>query len=193
MAIKPEPGLVIRYDFLWKHEQKAGHQEGLKEGRPCLIMDTRPGKTPGQTDVLICPISHRSPEENIKAVDLPQDVAKYLGLDDQRQWIKPHALNVETWYDGFEPPRTEKEPVGMMRKDVSEKVIDVYHEHAQSKTMEFVKREPDEYSQKLERVQDKEKSQQPVDTYAQSALDNYGELLNDTPSNDGNSNDGNSR
>jgi len=193
MAFIPEPGLVILYDFIWKHEQLSGLEDGVKDARPCLIMDTKSGKEPGLIDVLICPISHRPPDENIKAVDLPQDVAKQLGLDNQRMWIKPHAVNDQVFYSGFNMPRAQQEPLGMMRDDVSEKVIDVYNEHVQSKAIEYAKREPDAYTQKLSQVHSQEKSEAQIDTYAQSALDNYGELLNESPSNDGNSNDGNSR
>ena len=31
MAIDPKPGLVIRYDFLWKEEERAGQVEGIGE------------------------------------------------------------------------------------------------------------------------------------------------------------------
>ena len=33
----PVPGLDIRYAYLWSHDAKAGHEEGIKD-RPCAIL-----------------------------------------------------------------------------------------------------------------------------------------------------------
>ena len=36
---EPEPGLVIRYSYLWRREQRKGREEGAKD-RSCAIVLT---------------------------------------------------------------------------------------------------------------------------------------------------------
>ena len=33
----PQPGLVIRYSYLWRREAAAGREEGVKD-RPCAVI-----------------------------------------------------------------------------------------------------------------------------------------------------------
>jgi DNA invertase Pin-like site-specific DNA recombinase len=49
VAIEPKPGLVVRYDFLWKEEQRAGIEDG--KDRPCAIVLTSAEKADGSKDV----------------------------------------------------------------------------------------------------------------------------------------------
>lgn len=34
---EPEPGLVIRYAYLWRREQETGREKGTKD-RPCAVV-----------------------------------------------------------------------------------------------------------------------------------------------------------
>ena len=61
MSFKPEPGLVIRYDFLWKNEEKVGHLEGVKD-RPCVIVLVSSLEKAQPRKVVICPITHSPPQ-----------------------------------------------------------------------------------------------------------------------------------
>ena len=81
MAFEPRPGLVIRYDFLWKEEDLAGLRDGRKD-RPCaIILATKP-KDDGLRDVILCPITHSPPKEGESAVEIPYKMARHLKLDD---------------------------------------------------------------------------------------------------------------
>jgi hypothetical protein len=49
----PEPGLVIRYFYLWLREHREGHEEGTKD-RPCaLVLAVR--DSDNDTHVLVVP------------------------------------------------------------------------------------------------------------------------------------------
>ena len=100
--LEPKPGLVIRYDFLWKEEQTAGREDGVKD-RPCvIILAAEPDKN-GRRRVILCPITHAPPAANESGVEIPVKVARHLGLDDQRCWIKTHQVNALEWDEGRLP------------------------------------------------------------------------------------------
>lgn len=114
----PEPGLVISYAYLWRHEQAEGHDEGRKN-RPCVIVlavETQDDATV----VTVAPITHREPEDAATGVEIPLRVKQHLGLDAERSWVVVQEVNTFTWpgYDlrpvapgrtqvdhGFLPPR----------------------------------------------------------------------------------------
>jgi hypothetical protein len=119
MAIPtPEPGLVINYGYLWRHEQEAGQDEGRKD-RPSVIVLRVDRAEDDATVVTILPITHRLPADPAMAVEIPAAVKRHLGLDDQRSWIIVAEGNEFVWpgYDlrrvrggdrfdyGFLPPR----------------------------------------------------------------------------------------
>ncbi|WP_293461251.1 hypothetical protein [Phenylobacterium sp.] len=56
---KPEPGLVIRYSFLWREQADRGQDEGEKD-RPCAIVMTAQGDQ-GDTVVIVLPVTHTPP------------------------------------------------------------------------------------------------------------------------------------
>ena len=39
----PQPGLVVRFSYLWKREADAGREEGVKD-RPCAVVIAIEGK-----------------------------------------------------------------------------------------------------------------------------------------------------
>ena len=113
----PEPGLVIRYDYLWRDEQKRGRIEGAKD-RPCAIIIASKTDDLGHFTVILAPITHSAPQQSTAAIEIPPQVKKHLGMDDKRSWIIADEVNSTSWDDpgivpvsrsrwtyGFLPPR----------------------------------------------------------------------------------------
>lgn len=91
---KPEPGLVIRYDYLWLGERAPVRISG-KERPACLVAaldDEADSKL-----VLILPITHSRPSGDTVGIEIPRTVAEHLGLDDARSWIVISEANVDFW------------------------------------------------------------------------------------------------
>ena len=94
-GLSPQPGLVIRYSYLWSHEAEAGKDEGVKD-RPCAILlavETRQR----QTSVIVLPVTHLAPSDPNAAIEIPLAVKRRLGLDDERSWIVLTELNQFIW------------------------------------------------------------------------------------------------
>jgi len=92
---QPEPGLVIRYSYLWLSEYQAGQEEGTKD-RPCgviLALDDEDG----ETRVLVLPITHTPPSDPSTAVEIPLQTKQRLGLDFERSWIVLSEANEFFW------------------------------------------------------------------------------------------------
>jgi mRNA-degrading endonuclease toxin of MazEF toxin-antitoxin module len=92
---RPEPGLVIRYGFLWAREDDAGRKDPAK-ARPSAIV-TAVEQVKGATIVTVVPITTKPPLGTGRSVELPPDVKRMLGLDDQRSWIVTDELNSFNW------------------------------------------------------------------------------------------------
>jgi hypothetical protein len=123
---KPEPGLVISYEYLWRHEHEGGRDHGSKV-RPCAIV-VAVERTPGATEVVVAPITHLEPLPPSEGIEIPPRVKRHLGLDEDRSWVIVTDLNVFTWpgYDlypvptsptgafsyGFLPPKLHRTIVG---------------------------------------------------------------------------------
>jgi hypothetical protein len=105
--LKPERGLVIRYDFLWRNEERAGRQDGSKD-RPCAIVLTRDEQPDGSVEVFVCAITHTPPGPDDGAVEIPAKVLQHLGLDVAPSWIKTSEVNAFTW-------EKDQLPFGMTR------------------------------------------------------------------------------
>ena len=91
----PEPGLVIRYSFLWADDAARGQEEGDKD-RPCAVVITRRTEA-GDTIVTVLPVTHSPPRDPALAVEIPPATKQRLGLDDERSWIILSELNRFTW------------------------------------------------------------------------------------------------
>lgn len=92
----PIPGLVIRYGYLWHSDYLAGHEEG--KDRPCAIIAAiRPADNPGETRVLVLPVTHSPPAPSTPAVEIPARVKERLRLDDARSWVVLSEWNEFTW------------------------------------------------------------------------------------------------
>jgi hypothetical protein len=93
----PVPGLVIRYSYLWHSEHLAGREEGQKD-RPCAIIAAlRPAPEPGETRVLVLPVTHSPPAQGSLAVEIPPRVKERLRLDAQRSWVVLSEWNEFIW------------------------------------------------------------------------------------------------
>ena len=92
---KPEPGLVVRYSYLWLREHRLGREEGIKD-RPCAIIVATLGPE-GESRVLVVPVTH-SPPENVKtALEIPQNIKQHLGLDAGKSWVVLSESNLFNW------------------------------------------------------------------------------------------------
>jgi len=91
----PQPGLVIRYAYLWRREARAGQQEGTKE-RPCAVVLAHKHEG-GETRVYVLPVTHSPPEKDDEAVAMPASVKQRLRLDEERSWIVVSEANLFTW------------------------------------------------------------------------------------------------
>ena len=91
----PQPGLVVRYAYLWKREAEAGREEGVKD-RPCAIV-MAVGTQGGQQRVLVLPVTHSQPHPPSEGVELPQPTKARLGLDGARSWIIVSEANDFVW------------------------------------------------------------------------------------------------
>lgn len=91
----PQPGLVIRYAYLWRSEEERGREEGAKD-RPCAIVLTTRRVSDALT-VVVAPITHAPPRDPRCAVEIPAAVKGRLRLDPARSWVVTSEVNVFSW------------------------------------------------------------------------------------------------
>jgi len=96
---KPEPGLVISYAYLWRHEHNRGQEEGRKN-RPCVVILAVEDRH-AAVRVTVAAITHTSPHADTLALEVPVRVKQHLGLDDERSWIVLNEVNQFDW-PGFD-------------------------------------------------------------------------------------------
>ncbi len=90
---EPRQRQVVRYSYLWHQEANTGREQGRKD-RPCAIVLVAPGN---RNQVLVVPVTHRAPTHPDIAVEIPPNVKKQLGLDDERSWIITAEVNRFYW------------------------------------------------------------------------------------------------
>ena len=113
----PEPGQVIRFNYLWRHEADRG-RDNARYPRPCVVVLAVRRGDDGQTVVMVTPVTHRRPDRIDDAFKIPVRVKQALGLDAAESWIIAGEVNEFTWpgHDlapddrgriemGFLPPR----------------------------------------------------------------------------------------
>ena len=94
---QPEAGLVIRYSYLWYSEFHAGREEGVKD-RPCaIVFAVSANEGSGATRVLVLPVTHRAPDDPGNGIEIPKEVKRRLGLDDDRSWVVLTEWNEFYW------------------------------------------------------------------------------------------------
>jgi hypothetical protein len=90
----PQPGLVLRYSYLWSQEAAAGREEGVKD-RPCAVVLT---VRRGEVDlVYVLPITHSPPANPDDAIEIPSVTKARLKLDSERSWVVLTEANAFGW------------------------------------------------------------------------------------------------
>lgn len=90
------PGLVFRYEYVWKRQALAGQTTGEKERPACIVLAVT--RTAGDTQVLIVPITTQKPDAATPAVEIPPAVRRHLGFDEGRSsWIILSEANIDAW------------------------------------------------------------------------------------------------
>ena len=90
------PGLVFRYEYVWKRQALAGRTTAEKDRPACIVLAVMGRK--GEQRVLIVPITTKPPPEGVEAVEIPLSVKRHLGLDDDRRsWIILSEANIDGW------------------------------------------------------------------------------------------------
>lgn len=148
MSFTPEPGLVIRYDFLWKHESDTGQEHGRKD-RPCAIILVAREQEDGSRKVLLCPITHTPPAPTQNAVPIPKKVAAALGFDSERCWIKTHEANELFWEKnklpfGVSKASEERWTFGTLPYELGKQAFDRFREHREFRRSRTTRRNLDQ-------------------------------------------------
>lgn len=144
MALEPKPGLVVRYDFLWKEDREAGRESG--KDRPCAIVLVSAARPDGWRDVILCAVTHSPPVGSETAVPMPAAVARHLGLDDTPAWIKTDQVNVLQWEAeriplGIMPVRKGQWSYGSIPQALGRQVFEQVREKARSGLLKRVDRD----------------------------------------------------
>ncbi len=92
---KPVQGLVIRYSYLWRAEQRRGQEEGVKD-RPCAVVLVTTTEDDEEV-VTVLPITHTPPADDLFAVEIPSITKTRLGLDAERSWVVLSEANRFVW------------------------------------------------------------------------------------------------
>lgn len=92
---KPEPGLVIHYDYIWRDEPPAGEARGPKR-RPCAVVIAVPNSA-GEQRVVVAPITRTELRPPAEGIEIPARLKKFLGLDNERSWVVVSDLNEFAW------------------------------------------------------------------------------------------------
>jgi hypothetical protein len=91
----PKPAQVIRYGYLWAGEHDVGRGEGSKY-RPVAIVMTLAAPA-SSLRVAVVPVTHMPPTSATDALEIPANIKRHLGLDDEPSWIVLTELNVFNW------------------------------------------------------------------------------------------------
>lgn len=149
MSFEPEPGLVIRYDFLWKDDADKGAMQGRKD-RPCAIILATAPKPGADREVLLCPITHSAPKAGETAVEIPVKMARHLNLDDERSWLKTNQLNTIVWPEnqlpfGVVPAHKNRWVFGHLHKSLAETAFEQVRENSRAHRLKNVRREHESF------------------------------------------------
>jgi hypothetical protein len=133
---RPEPGLVLSYAYLWRHEHNRGLEEGVK-ARPCVVVLAIRQQN-DRIAVTVVPITHRPPDDPARAVELRAPIKHRLRLDDAASWIIADEVNRFFWPGPDLRPVSRHEPdrfdYGFLPEDVfgtlRDRVVALYREGA---------------------------------------------------------------
>jgi hypothetical protein len=90
----PKPGLVVRYDYLWSREAASGLAYG-KDRPTCLVAASDSLARPRY--VVLLPITHAPPTGDTVGIEIPTQVKRAIGLDDEPSWVIVSEHNVDEW------------------------------------------------------------------------------------------------
>lgn len=137
----PEPGLVIRYSYLWRREADRGLEEGRKD-RPCVVVLAVRLTSSGLT-VLVAPITH-TPSSDEDAVEIPPATKRRLGLDDDRSWVVTTEVNAFVWPGPDLRPIDEQRGVtyGVLPAKLTARVLDALRTNRRAARLRNVSRSP---------------------------------------------------
>ena len=139
----PEPGLVIRYAYLWRSEHMRGLEEGRKD-RPCAIV-LAVAKDEGETRVAVAAITHSPPQGDTIAISVPPLTSKRLGLDDEPKWIVISEVNIFTWPGPDLRPVSGRQPktiaYGILPERLTSQLINQARENLQRRQTRVVERD----------------------------------------------------
>jgi hypothetical protein len=96
----PQPGLVIRYSYLWAQDAAQGREEGTKERPAAVVLVVSPPSV-ALPRVYLLPITHSLPAKGVESLEIPPDVARKARLDAGRSWIILSEFNEFLW-PGFD-------------------------------------------------------------------------------------------
>lgn len=137
---KPQPGLVIWYDYVWHRDRQRGVEQGFKD-RPCaviLVMQTGP-----LLGAVVLPITHRQPEAD-DGIEIPPPVKARLRLDGERSWVVISEANAFYWPGPDLRPRTPGDPssvaIGFLPEAMVMEMRRRYRERALAGTIKVVPR-----------------------------------------------------
>jgi len=91
----PEPGLVVRYDYLWSRRAGLGADTADKTRPACILLTI--AARDGETEVVLVPITHSAPGADDTAVEIPAPVKHALGLDAAPSWVIVTDANLDIW------------------------------------------------------------------------------------------------
>jgi hypothetical protein len=124
---EPQPGLVIRYAYLWRSEAERGREEGGKD-RPCAVVLATKRGPDGKITVVVAPITHSPPQDPKAAIEIPATMTSRLGLDDARSWIVTNDLNTFIWPGSDVRPVNPRKPeqgiaYGYLSQHITQRLI----------------------------------------------------------------------
>lgn len=140
---RPEPGLVIRYAYLWRREAEQGEEAGRKQ-RPCAII-VATAQRDGDVVVYVAPITHSPPRDSWAGLPLAPATRRRLGLDEEPSWIVTSEFNSFRW------PGVDLAPVspaarandvvfGMLPQATAARMIEMFRENVRLARVRVVKR-----------------------------------------------------
>ena len=139
---EPEPGLVIRYAYLWRREAERGREHGVKD-RPCVVV-LAVKRDGGKTRVVVAPITHAPPVNIETALQLPALTKERLGLDEQASWIITQEVNVFTWpgpdLKSIDTNAGQRFAFGYLPSHLTKDVIEAVRRHARVGSAHIVHR-----------------------------------------------------
>ncbi len=91
----PPIGHIVAYEYLW--QSKASKREDGEKTYPTALLMGKRAEAGGSTLVYALGISHMKPPADRRALEVPAKLRRWIGLDDQPQWIYTDEVNVFVW------------------------------------------------------------------------------------------------